>query len=226
VRICWAEFAIPPFYIEFKIHRRCSAALQIPPNQSLSNPTKIAKKNLPDGRFSNKSQKKQVCSIKPVSLSFPTFSTLLIFAATLKTKTFARTCLFLSISDSVDIYFFHIFLIVNILQNQVELERFELSSKRGINLLSTCLASPEFSCRSKTEATYYNLIPFVSHESRDFIHTISDIAVPPFRIASKPELRVTSRPNTLCKDEALIYYSSIKQRERNCFRQLLFINRD
>jgi hypothetical protein len=35
-------------------------------------------------------------------------------------------------------------------------------------------------------------------------------------------IRVMSRPNTLCRDEALIYYTSIKQREHNFFRQLNF----
>jgi len=43
----------------------------------------------------------------------------------------------------------------------VELERFELSSKRGINLLSTCLSSPVFSSCGKTEATCYNLSPSI-----------------------------------------------------------------
>lgn len=38
--------------------------------------------------------------------------------------------------------------------------------------------------------------------------------------------RVMSRPNTLCKDEASIYCTSIKQRERSYFRQLKLINRD
>jgi len=40
----------------------------------------------------------------------------------------------------------------------VEMERFELSSKRGINLLSTCLSSPSLSGKSKTEATHSSLI--------------------------------------------------------------------
>jgi len=40
----------------------------------------------------------------------------------------------------------------------VELERFELSSKRGTNLLSTCLSSLRLSGTSKTEATHLNLI--------------------------------------------------------------------
>ena len=35
----------------------------------------------------------------------------------------------------------------------VELEGFEPSSKRGTNLLSTCLSSLKFSIRHKTEAT-------------------------------------------------------------------------
>ena len=38
------------------------------------------------------------------------------------------------------------------------MERFELSSKRGINLLSTCLSSPSLSGKSKTEATHSSLI--------------------------------------------------------------------
>ena len=42
--------------------------------------------------------------------------------------------------------------------NLVEMERFELSSKRGINLLSTCLSSPSLSGKSKTEATHSSLI--------------------------------------------------------------------
>ena len=40
----------------------------------------------------------------------------------------------------------------------VEMERFELSSKRGINSLSTCLSSPSLSGPSKTEATHLILI--------------------------------------------------------------------
>ena len=42
--------------------------------------------------------------------------------------------------------------------HSVEMERFELSSKRGINLLSTCLSSPSLSGKSKTEATHSSLI--------------------------------------------------------------------
>jgi len=41
----------------------------------------------------------------------------------------------------------------------VELERVELSSKRGIDPLSTCLSLPSFSCCGKTRATNRNLIP-------------------------------------------------------------------
>ncbi len=70
----------------------------------------------------------------------------------------------------------------------MELEGLEPSSKRGINLLSTCLSSPSFSTRHKTEATYAELILLISPEARDLLQTISDIAVPPNRIASKPEL--------------------------------------
>jgi|GEM_PF-4427552 len=70
----------------------------------------------------------------------------------------------------------------------VDLEGFEPSSKRGINLLSTCLSSLNFSTCYKTEATDNKLIPFVSFEVRDLLQTISDIAAPPIQIASKPQL--------------------------------------
>jgi len=82
----------------------------------------------------------------------------------------------------------------------VELERFELSSKRGINLLSTCLSSPSFLCCDKTEATNHNLSPLISSVVRNIRQTISDITAPPYRSASKPQLRVMSRPNALRKD--------------------------
>ena len=40
----------------------------------------------------------------------------------------------------------------------VDPEGVEPSSKRGRHTLSTCLSSPEFSCRDKTEATNLYLI--------------------------------------------------------------------
>jgi hypothetical protein len=45
-----------------------------------------------------------------------------------------------------------------------------------------------FSTQYKTKAAIIELIPFVSLEVRELLQTISDIAAPPFRIASKPEL--------------------------------------
>ena len=70
----------------------------------------------------------------------------------------------------------------------MELERLELSSKRGTNLLSTCLSSLRFSEQGKTEATNLELILFISSAAQDVLQTISEIAVPPDRIASKTEL--------------------------------------
>lgn len=69
----------------------------------------------------------------------------------------------------------------------VELERFELSSKRGINLLSTCLSSLKLSGRSKTEATNSTLILYVSLAIRGIPQTISDISAPPGRTASEQQ---------------------------------------
>jgi len=71
---------------------------------------------------------------------------------------------------------------------KVDLEGFEPSSKRGTNLLSTCLSSLDFSTQHLAEATLVELILLISSEDQDLLRTISDIAAPPVRIASKPEL--------------------------------------
>ena len=48
--------------------------------------------------------------------------------------------------------------ITNVITFFVELEGIEPSSKRGNNVLSTCLSLPSFSSRNKTRATNYELI--------------------------------------------------------------------
>ncbi len=50
------------------------------------------------------------------------------------------------------------------------------------------------------------------------------------RFVTRPELSIStcepSRPNTLCREMALIYCTSIRLRERNCFRQLKLCDTD
>ena len=70
----------------------------------------------------------------------------------------------------------------------MDLGGFEPPSKRGTNLLSTCLSSLDFSTRHLAEATLAELILLISSEVQDLLQTIFDIAAPPVRIASKPEL--------------------------------------
>ncbi|KAA6302653.1 MAG: hypothetical protein EZS26_001160 [Candidatus Ordinivivax streblomastigis] len=65
----------------------------------------------------------------------------------------------------------------------VDLEGFEPSSKRGINLLSTCLSLLYFSTRHKTKATNAGLIPLISSETQDFFQTISDITALPWSVS-------------------------------------------
>jgi len=83
----------------------------------------------------------------------------------------------------------------------VEMERFELSSKRGTNLLSTCLSSPSIvgykqdrshplepyplKFRLKSEA-YFKLSPILLH------HLIGTLR--------SHSIRVMSRPRNFCRD--------------------------
>jgi len=78
----------------------------------------------------------------------------------------------------------------------VEMEGVEPSSKQWINMLSTCLSSPKFSCLNRTEATYPNLIPLVSENAPDLRFPIPDIAAPPvpFGFGKKAWGDVTSLP--------------------------------
>ena len=62
------------------------------------------------------------------------------------------------VSFRTAIYKFYNFLFDAFRTPLVELERFELSSKRGTNELSTCLVSTWFSCRGRQETTNRDLI--------------------------------------------------------------------
>lgn len=70
----------------------------------------------------------------------------------------------------------------------VELERFELSSKRGTNLLSTCLSSPSIVGTEQDRSHPLNPYPLkTSPETRGSFQTISDISAPPYRNASEQQ---------------------------------------
>ena len=74
------------------------------------------------------------------------------------------------------------------LQVSVELERFELSSKRGTNLLSTCLSSPSIVGIKQDRSHPLNPYPLkTSPETRGSFQTISDIPAPPYRNASEQQ---------------------------------------
>lgn len=102
----------------------------------------------------------------------------------------------------------------------MELEGFEPSSKRGTNELSTCLVSTWFSCGDRQETTNHCLILCVSRR-------VARLSSPYFRFnCTTWSIRLGKRTIGWCLVSAtvaeikLIYYSSIKQRERSCFRHL------
>ena len=104
----------------------------------------------------------------------------------------------------------------------VELEGIEPSSKRGKHMLSTCLSLPSVFVRKQDQS--HQLAPY-------------PLKFRPQREAAKDYLRVccttisTSFGNRAfgwclvsapCAEIKPIYCTSIRQRERNCFRQLIF----
>lgn len=105
----------------------------------------------------------------------------------------------------------------------VDQEGIEPSSKRGNNMLSTCLSSLWFSCRNKTEATHSCLEPLnISPQPRGrpwlfpiWLHRY-------IKTLRKNCSWAMSRSNTSLVGIKLTYYTSIRQRERSCFRQLNF----
>ena len=68
----------------------------------------------------------------------------------------------------------------------------------------------DFRVTTRPKPPIATLFPFVSSDVRDFHQTISDTSAPPYRTLRSHSFRVTSRPNTLCKDKALNYYTSIQ----------------
>ena len=104
----------------------------------------------------------------------------------------------------------------------VELEGIEPSSKRGNHMLSTCLSLPSVFVRKQDQS--HQLAPY-------------PLKFRPWREAARSYLRVccttisTSFGNRAfgwclvsapCAEIKPIYCASIRQRERKCFRQLIF----
>ena len=67
----------------------------------------------------------------------------------------------------------------------VELEGFEPSSKRGTNMLSTCVVSDWFSKVARPGRPNYPLSRKVSHRRPGAVRTIPDIPAPPYRLVSE-----------------------------------------
>lgn len=110
---------------------------------------------------------------------------------------------------------------VRAIKGGVELEGLEPSSKRGTNVLSTCVVSSWFSWHHRLETANNALIPYLISDT-DKRHSAS---------YSRFNCTATSRslgPTTLgrCLVSAtvaeikLIYYTSIKQQERSLIRHL------
>lgn len=105
---------------------------------------------------------------------------------------------------------------------KVELTGVEPVSKRGSNMLSTCLASSSvFVCRQERshQSTPYPLHVHSDYTAnRNYSRFYLHLLVEPLRDLAFGRCLVPAS-NTGIK---LIYYTSIKQRERNYFRQLYF----
>ena len=67
----------------------------------------------------------------------------------------------------------------------VELEGFEPSSKRGTNMLSTCVVSDWFSKVARPGRPNHPLSRKISHERPGADRTIPDIPAPPYRLVSE-----------------------------------------
>lgn len=106
---------------------------------------------------------------------------------------------------------------------KVDQEGIEPSSKRGNNMLSTCLSSLWFSCESKTEATHSHLEPLKTSSRLRGCSRLFPIWLHRcIKTLRKNCSWAMSRSDTSSVGIKLIYYASIKQRERSCFRQLNF----
>ena len=75
--------------------------------------------------------------------------------------------------------------------------------------------------RARPKPPTHPLSSKVSPETRGLSQTISDIAAPPDRNASEPQHPGDVTSPQLLQGLSLNHYTSIKQRERNYFRQLI-----
>ena len=104
----------------------------------------------------------------------------------------------------------------------VELEGVEPSSKRGSNLLSTCLASFWLSGRSATEATI--LHPYLLNFGKAPKPRLSYLRFTCTTWSERFEATASGWCLVLPPGggiKRLIYYTSITQQERNCYCQLI-----
>ena len=102
------------------------------------------------------------------------------------------------------------------------MEGVEPSSKRGNHKLSTCLSSPNFSNTARPKPPTSTLSSLVSPEPQGRTQAISDITAPLSRNASEQQQPSDVSSPHLVQRLSLIYYNSIKQQERNYFRQIKF----
>ena len=106
----------------------------------------------------------------------------------------------------------------------VELEGVEPSSKQGNNMLSTCLFQTSFSCGSKTWTTNRRLSLIRFYRMPETDRRLSPIFL--HRYIRRFGTRASERclvPAPCAGIKPVIYCTSIRQRERNLFRQINFL---
>ena len=102
----------------------------------------------------------------------------------------------------------------------MELVGFEPTSKQGNHTLSTCLFWPSVFVTQQDPDHQLRPYPLKFHPCGE-AH-ISDLPAPLCPQIRNNILGAMSRSAKPCGGIKLIYYTSIKQRERSCFRQLNF----
>lgn len=101
------------------------------------------------------------------------------------------------------------------------MEGFEPSSKHGTNQLSTRLALHHLSAIGVwPKQPTLRLSSEMSPQDRGTPLAIPDISAPPVRTTSGTEYPGDVSSLSVSSDEASTYYSSVTQREQNCFRHL------
>ena len=105
---------------------------------------------------------------------------------------------------------------------KVELEGIEPSSKRGNHMLSTCLSLPSVFVRKQDQS--HQLAPYPlkfrlwREAARDYLRVCCTTISTSFGNRAFGWCLVSAP----CAEIKPIYCASIRQRERNCFRQLIF----